>query len=133
MKFDNIKITSKFQELRFVSSQDVIFYAKLTGDNNRIHIDDDYAENTIFGRPICHGMLIAGFISKAIATNLPGEGSIYLKQDIKFLKPVYHNSWVSVEIEVIEIRTDKRIITLETICRVGDEKVIEGVAVIKCI
>jgi 3-hydroxybutyryl-CoA dehydratase len=90
--FKSIKITKKL----------VREYAKLVGDNNPIHLDKKYAKTTLFGRPIAHGMLVSSFFSTLISEDYPGPGSIYLNQEIIFLKPCFVGDTVKVVVKLIE-------------------------------
>ncbi len=74
---------------RVFTSSDVEQFAQISGDRNALHLDEEYAQRSRFGRPIVHGMLVAGLISKIIGMQMPGKGSIYLEQNLSFKKPVY--------------------------------------------
>lgn len=89
-------------------------YAELTGDYNAIHLQDDFAENTIFHGKIVHGMLVAGFISGIIGNDFPGQGTIYLKQDLEFCHPVRYHDEIDINIRVLDIVNKK--VSLETNC-----------------
>ena len=91
-------------------------FAEVSGDVNPVHLDREYAENTRFHGRIAHGMLIAGFISKVIGTELPGEGSIYMKQELKFLRPVRYGDTVTVKVVVRELQREKNRVILSTDC-----------------
>src|SRR3954471_3631421 len=99
-----------------ISDREVRAFSELTGDRNPIHLDEDYARATRFGRRIAHGMLTASLISSVIANKLPGEGTIYLGQTLQFLAPVYLDDTVTACVTVLNIRADKPIATLETVC-----------------
>jgi 3-hydroxybutyryl-CoA dehydratase len=99
-----------------IAEADVQAFADVTGDHNPLHLDEEFARSTRFGRRIAHGMLSASLISSAIASKLPGPGSIYLSQTLKFVTPVYPGDTITARITVISIREDKPILSLETIC-----------------
>ena len=99
-----------------VTADKVDMFAKCTGDYNPIHMDDDYAKNTRFGKRIAHGMLSAGFISRVLAMRL-GAGGIYLAQSLKFLKPVFVGETITVEVKVLTFQDKRSIGTLETIVK----------------
>ena len=99
-----------------ISDIDVQTFAGLTGDHNPVHLDEDYARGTRFGRRIAHGMLTASLISSVIANKLPGEGTIYLGQTLQFVAPVYLDDTVTARVTVLKIREDKPVATLETVC-----------------
>lgn len=99
-----------------VAAADVEAFAHLTGDSNPIHLDEEYAAGTRFGRRIAHGMLSAGYISAILGTRLPGPGSIYLSQTLKFTAPVYLGDSITATVTITEIRQDKPIVTARTEC-----------------
>jgi 3-hydroxybutyryl-CoA dehydratase len=101
---------------KLVSDQVVRAFADLTGDHNPVHLDDDYARGTRFGRRIAHGMLTASLISSVIANKLPGEGTVYLGQTLQFVAPVYLDDTVTARVTVTKIREDKPVVMLETVC-----------------
>jgi 3-hydroxybutyryl-CoA dehydratase len=105
-----------------VTEDDVNTFARLIGDFNPLHVDEEYARNSRFGRRIAHGALTAGLISAVLGNKLPGTGSIYLHQEIDFLAPVYLGDTITATAEVISWRPDKRIITLQTDCHNQDGK-----------
>jgi 3-hydroxybutyryl-CoA dehydratase len=96
---------------------DIQMFADLSLDTNPIHLDDVYAHKTRFGRRIVHGMLIGGLISAVLGTQLPGPGAIYIQQTLKFRAPVFLGDTVTATAEMVSIRPDKPIVTLDTICR----------------
>ena len=106
-------------------------FADLTGDNNPVHLDDSYAATTRFGRRIAHGMIAAGLISAVLANDLPGPGTVYLSQTLKFKAPVYPGDIITTTVEVTNVRPDKPIVTLGTRCLNQDNAVVlEGEAVV---
>jgi acyl dehydratase len=107
-----------------ISDADVRAFADVTGDHNPLHLDDEFAKNTRFRRRIAHGMLSASLISSAIANRLPGIGSIYLSQTLKFVAPVYLGDTITVRVTVTAVREDKPILTLETICENQNQEVV---------
>lgn len=114
-----------------ITDDDIRLFADLVGDRNSVHLDDDYARKTRFGRRIAHGMLSASLISTAIGTKLPGAGTIYLSQTFRFVAPVYPGDTVTARVTVTKLRADKPIVTLETVClNQRDELVVTGEAVV---
>lgn len=103
-------------------------YSEITGDKNPIHLDDEYAKQTVFNGRIAHGMLLGGFISKLISEKYPGEGSIYLEQNLKFINPCYINDLVEVVVELIEQKKQKYF--LKTTVKSENKILIEGNALI---
>ncbi len=112
--------------------ESVARFAALVGDRNPVHLDADYAARTPFGRPIVHGIFVASLISAILGEDLPGPGSIYLGQTLRFEAPVYVGDTVIATAEVIAVRAAKRIVTLRTECaRLDGVRVISGEALVK--
>ena len=112
-----------------ITEADIILYSGISLDINPIHINSEYSKKSIFKKRVAHGMLSAGLISAVLGTKLPGEGSIYLEQSLKFLKPVYIGDTITAIAEVKKINDKK--VTLYTYClNQSSEKVIEGEAII---
>jgi|SRR5271157_569289 len=114
-----------------VSDEIVRGFSELTGDRNPLHLDEEFAQSTRFGRRIAHGMIAASQISAAIGNTLPGPGTIYLSQSLQFLAPVFVGDLVTTRVTVISIKEGKPIATLETICEnQRAEVVLKGEAVV---
>jgi len=109
-----------------VTEADIILFAGITGDFNPAHIDEEYAKQSMFKGRIAHGMLSAGFISATLAMKLPGPGSIYLGQNMKFKAPVKIGDTVKTTVTITDINIEKKIVKLDTVCSVGDTKVVIG-------
>jgi len=126
-----ISVGQKAQVTRKFTEDDVGQFSELSLDFNPVHLNPEYAEKSMFGQRIVHGMLVSSLFSGLLGKHLPGEGTIYLGQDLKFKKPVYLDQEVTATVEVTEVRDDKPIITLATTC-VNDEGevVISGEAVV---
>ena len=128
MKFrpgDSAEITKTIEQA------DVDAFAGVTGDHNPIHVDEAFAKTTRFGRRIAHGMLTASLISSVLANKLPGGGSVYLGQTLKFVAPVFPGDEITARVTVKEIREDKPIIKLDTVCvNQRGETVIRGEATV---
>ena len=128
MKF---KIGDSASISKTITDRDIQAFADVTGDHNPIHLDDEYAAKTRFGGRIAHGMLSASLISSVLANKLPGAGSVYLSQTLKFVKPVFPGDSVTARVTVTGIRDDKPIITLETVCvNQHNELVLKGEATV---
>ncbi len=114
-----------------VSESDVYLFAGITGDFNPAHINESYARQTFFKTRIAHGILAAGFISAVIGTQLPGPGTIYIKQELNFLAPVRIGDTITARVEVAEIVAEKKKVRLTTTC-VNQEgtKVVSGEAMV---
>ena len=113
-----------------VSEADIVLFAGVSGDTNPVHLDQSFAEKTPFKTLIAHGMLSAGFISTVFGTKLPGPGSIYMSQTLRFKAPVKIGDTVVATCTVTEIIAEKRRAMFSTVCKVGDTVVIEGEAMI---
>lgn len=120
-------------EYEFVFSQnDVEKFAEATGDNNPIHLDEDFAKKSIFGKRIIHGFLGGSVFSKIFGTMFPGYGTIYLKQEMKFLAPMYCDEKYKAIIEIKEIKSDKKRAVADTsIVNNNGEIAIIGEAIIQ--
>ena len=114
-----------------IEQADIHAFADVTGDHNPVHVDEEFAKTTRFGKRIVHGMLTASLISAVLANKLPGEGSVYLGQTLQFVAPVFPGDEITARVTVKEIREDKPIMKLETVCvNQRDEVVIRGEATV---
>ncbi|MEN9656901.1 MAG: hypothetical protein RL571_366 [Pseudomonadota bacterium] len=113
-----------------ITETDVVLFAGISGDNNPMHIDEEYAAKTRFEGRIAHGMLSASLISTIIGTRLPGAGAIYMGQNLKFLKPVKIGDTVMALVTVLELFQEKQRVRLLTECWVRGVKVIDGDALV---
>jgi 3-hydroxybutyryl-CoA dehydratase len=113
---DKLKVGDSAEFAKTVTETDIYLYAGITGDFNPAHVNEEYAKNTFFKTRIAHGMLTAGFISAVIANQLPGPGTIYLKQDLSFLAPVHIGDTITGRVEVMELNTEKNRVGLKTTC-----------------
>lgn len=121
---DQIKIGDIAEFAKTVTETDIYLYAGITGDFNPAHVNETYAKNTFFKTRIAHGMLTAGFISAILANQLPGPGTIYLKQELSFLAPVRIGDTITGRVEVLELIPEKNRIRLRTFCTNQDEVVV---------
>lgn len=129
-KFEDLTVGLSESIEHKVTQADVQAFADVTGDNNPVHLDAEYAATTSFEKPIAHGMLTAGFISAAIGTKLPGPGCIYLEQSLKFRAPVFIGAEVTTTVTVKELNERRRRAVIETVCTVEGKKVVTGEATI---
>lgn len=128
---DELEIGQSESFTKTVTEADCYNYAGVSGDFNPAHINEAYAEKTFFKSRIAHGMLSAGFISAVLGTKLPGPGTIYMSQDLKFLKPVYFGDTITAECTVDEIIKEKNRVVLKTVCtNQKGEIVIDGKALV---
>ncbi len=115
---------------KIVTDRDITLFAEVSSDRNPVHLDEDYAQSTMFQGRIAHGMLTAGLISAVIGEQLPGHGTVYLGQNLKFLAPVRPGDMVEAVVRVMGIDHARRRVTLETFARVGDTVVLKGEALV---
>jgi acyl dehydratase len=114
-----------------ITDETIRLFADLSGDHNPVHLDDAYAAETRFGRRIAHGMIAASLTSATLANELPGPGSVYLSQTLTFKAPVFPGDTITATVEVQQVRPDKPIVTLSTLCtNQAGAAVLEGQAVI---
>ncbi|MCT8159625.1 MaoC family dehydratase [Pseudoruegeria sp. SHC-113] len=113
-----------------VTDRDIELFAEVSTDRNPVHLDEAYAQDTIFEGRIAHGMLTAGLISAVIGEQLPGHGTVYMGQSLKFLAPVRPGDVVLAEVEVLEIDHAKRRVRLDTRCLIDGKPVLKGEATV---
>ncbi|MEM7188022.1 MAG: MaoC family dehydratase [Pseudomonadota bacterium] len=113
---------------KIVEDADIEGFARISTDHNPVHVDEEYAQGTMFKGRIAHGMLSASLISAVLGEQLPGHGTIYLGQSLKFLAPVRPGDKVRAEVTVATIDAKRRRVTLDCVCRVGDTTVLSGEA-----
>jgi 3-hydroxybutyryl-CoA dehydratase len=127
----NLKVGDSAEVSKTIADEDVRAFAELTGDRNPVHLDEEYAASTRFGRRIAHGMLGASLISAVLANELPGRGTVYLSQTLRFTAPVFLGDTITARVVVKGVREDKPVVTLETFCtNQRGERVVEGEAVV---
>lgn len=128
--YDLFEIGESFRQKELVTEDMINNFANVTGDRNPIHLDKEYAANTFFKKRIVHGFLYGSFISKVLGTRFPGFGTIYLSQEMKFIKPVYINDKLVVEVKIIE-KIPKQKLKLETkIYNQENDCVLDGRAIV---
>lgn len=131
MKITELSVGQSAEMQKTVMEDDITAFAKVSGDYNPVHLDEEAAKKTMFGGRIAHGMLGASVISAAIAMKLPGPGSIYLAQSLRFTKPVRIGDTVTARVEVLEVTAAKKRVRLGTSCRnQNGELVIDGEATV---
>ena len=113
---DELKVGDQASFSKTITETDVYLYDGITGDFNPAHVDEVYAQSTAFKTRIAHGMLTAGLISNLLGTQLPGPGSIYMSQSLRFLAPVTIGDTITATVEIIEILTEKKRVILKTTC-----------------
>ena len=131
LRYEEIKIGDKASFSKTISESDIYLFAGVTGDLNPVHINEEYAKNSLFKTRVAHGFLCASLISTVFGTHLPGPGTIYLSQKMDFKAPVKIGDTVTATVEVIEKRDDKKILTFKTTVTNQDGTiVIDGTAVV---
>jgi len=120
---------SRYLEKR-IDDAEIHAFAVLSSDHNPVHMDEAYAKGTPFKGRIAHGMLAAGLISAVIGEQLPGHGTIYLEQSLKFTAPVRPGDMVRAEVTVHDIDIHSRKVGLDCVCTVGDTVVVTGKAMV---
>jgi 3-hydroxybutyryl-CoA dehydratase len=124
-----LKIRDSAQISKTITESDIELFARATGDFNPIHLDQAYAEKTMFKERIAHGLLSVGFLSSILGNILPGHGTIYLSQEVKFLAPVRIGDTITAKVEVIELIPEKNRAKFRTTCMNQDGKlVVDGIA-----
>ena len=126
-----LKVGESAEFSKTISESDVYLYAGVTGDLNPAHINEEYAKKTFFKTRIAHGMLSAGLISTVLGNELPGPGSVYIRQELNFLAPVHMGDTVTARAEVIEILSEENRVKLKTTCvNQNGVTVLDGEAVV---
>ena len=115
---------------KIITDRDIEQFAEISTDHNPVHLDDEYARDTIFEGRIAHGMLTAGLVSAVIGEQLPGHGTIYMSQNLKFLAPVRPGDLVHAEVKDVDMVIDKRRVKLDCRCEVNGKNVLVGEAMV---
>ena len=128
---NNYRIGQKAVCEKAFSEEEVKTFASISGDDNPIHLDEEYAAGSRFGERVVHGILVSSLISKVIGTQLPGKGTIYLSQSLKFTAPVYIGEQIRAEVCIKEILEEKKRLVLETkVYRMDGTCVLTGEALV---
>ena len=130
-KYEDVKVGDSAEVVHTFTEQDIQTFGDLSGDYNPLHFDEEWAKQTMFGGRIAHGILTAALVSNAIGMKLPGTGTIYLSQQMRFLGPVRINDTITARVEVIDKNDEKERITIQTTCTNQDgKKVLDGEALV---
>ncbi|MDE2334411.1 MAG: MaoC family dehydratase [Rhodospirillales bacterium] len=127
---DEIKPGMTAELAKTITEADILLFAAVSMDTNPVHMDAEAAAASTFGQRIAHGMLSAGLISAVLGTRLPGPGTIYLGQTLRFRAPVRIGDTVRARVEVVSVDAAKKRATIKTECYVADKVVIEGEAIV---
>jgi 3-hydroxybutyryl-CoA dehydratase len=126
---DELKVGDSAQISKSITETDINDFARVTGDFNPVHLDQAYAEKTMFKGRIAHGLLSVGLLSTVLGNILPGHGTIYLSQEVKFLAPVRIGDIITAQVEVLELIPEKNRAKFRTTCMNQDGKiVVDGIA-----
>jgi 3-hydroxybutyryl-CoA dehydratase len=127
---EDIRVGMTADYRKTLTETDVVLFAGLTGDNNPMHIDEEFACSTRFGGRIVHGLLTSSLLSSVIGMKLPGPGCIYMSQNLRFLKPVHIGDTVTARTTVVEVIAEKQRVRMTTECLVRGERVLDGEATV---
>lgn len=126
---DMLEVGQKESFTKTITESDVYTFAGVSGDLNPAHVNEEYAKNSMFKKRIAHGVLSGALISTVFGMKMPGPGSIFMENNMKFLKPVYFNDTITAEVEVAEVLLEKNIVKFETRCiNQNGDVVIKGTA-----
>jgi len=128
--FEDLTIGQSAEMTRVVGEADITAFAQVSGDENPVHLDAEYAKGTTFGERIAHGMLSGAYISAVLGTRLPGPGAIYLSQGLTFRRPVRIGDAVTARVTVKALDERRGRVTFETVCEVDGRAVVDGEAVV---
>ena len=128
LTIEQIEVGMRVAYSHTVTDADVKSYAGLSGDNNPVHMSDEYAANSRFGARIAHGLYSVGFFSALFGTRLPGPGCVYMSQNLRFRYPVFLGDTVVAEVSVTSVDAVKRRVFFNTVCTVKGRAVIKGEA-----
>lgn len=126
MRIVDLTVGQKAESHDVVTREVIAEFARCSGDSNPLHLDEAFASHTRFGGCVTHGILSTAYIGKVLGTRLPGPGSVYLGQTLRFKAPVHPGDAVATKVTVKEFVPDKHRGVLATICRVGETVVLEG-------
>lgn len=129
--FEDLRVGQTASLGKTITEADILLYAAVSSDTNPVHIDAETAKQSIFGERVAHGMLSAGLISAVLGTRLPGPGTLYMRQSLRFAAPVKIGDTVRATVTVTALNAEKKRATLSTVCTVGDEVVIDGEAYVQ--
>jgi len=124
LKLDHLRPDQVYKASITITDEMIRDFARATGDRNPIHLDEETAKKSIFKRRVAHGMLSAGILSGVIGMQFPGEGTIYLSQNMKFLRPVFIGDTLMLTLKVLELIREKNRVRLETVFVNQDQKVV---------
>ena len=128
--FEDLAVGQTASTGKTITEADILMFAAVSTDTNPVHLDAEVAKQSQFGERVAHGMLSAGLISAVLGTRLPGPGTIYLGQSLRFRAPVKIGDTVTATVECIALDAEKKRATFKTVCTVAGKTVIEGEALV---
>ncbi len=128
MNIQDIKVGMSSSYSQTITDADIKAFAEISGDNNPVHMSDEYASASRFGKKIAHGLMSASFFSALFGTRIPGPGCVYVSQSLSFKRPVYIGDTVTATVTVKSIEASNRRVFFETVCKVKGKAVITGEA-----
>ncbi|MEO0607448.1 MAG: MaoC family dehydratase [Pseudomonadota bacterium] len=129
-KFEDLSVGMTHQTEHVITEKDIDLFAEVSGDRNPLHMDEEFAKNTPFGQRIAHGALTASYISGILGNDLPGPGAIFVGLNMRFRRPVFIGSHVTVKVEVTEMLERGNRVTLKVSCMVDGKAAISGEATV---
>lgn len=129
--FEDLQVGQTASLGKTITEADILLFSAVSMDTNPVHLNAEAGRQSIFGERIAHGMLSAGLISAVLGTQLPGPGTIYLRQSLRFTAPVKIGATVTATVEISELQLERKRATLKTTCRVGSTVVIDGEATVQ--
>ena len=129
--FEDLSVGMTASVAKTLSEADVKMFAGVTGDFNPLHVNRDYAAQSLFGQPVVHGMLAAGLVSAAVGCHLPGPGAIYMDQTPSFVAPIHFGDTVTATVTVKELQAKHAHVIMSTVCTVDGKEVVTGEACLK--
>jgi 3-hydroxybutyryl-CoA dehydratase len=130
MFFEDLSVGQSASFGKTITEADILLFSAVSGDTNPVHINAEIAANSVFKGRVAHGMISAGLISAVLGTRLPGEGTVYLGQTLKFRAPVHIGDTVTATVTVATLTPGKNRVTLTTVCTVAGKTVLEGEALV---
>lgn len=128
LQVEELKVGMSESVTKFATDSDIVRFSEVSGDYNPIHLDENYAKNTQFGKRIAHGMMSSSLFSGIFGTKFPGVGCLYLSQTLKFKKPIFIGDEVVAKVVITKICLRRRKVTFDTTCKVNGLTVIQGEA-----
>ncbi|MBE0471569.1 MAG: MaoC family dehydratase [Methyloprofundus sp.] len=125
---EDIEVGMKAQYSQTITDADIKAFAGISGDRNPVHLDEDYATESRFKKRIAHGLMTASYFSAIFGTKIPGEGCVYVSQNLRFKRPVYIGDTVTAIIEVLRVDLEKKRVFFKTVCKVKNKIVTDGEA-----